>query len=131
MARERACMKAVPSLQGLNMWLQYLTLLGQANLPVPHSVQSIFNVASLVFASVTSLSLPLDCAIAKSKMNTALQRILVHLALPALVLLLLMCIQVIRCCLTAATHCLLAYAQVPEDDDVQSLLLHVQVPRCD
>lgn len=79
------------------MWLQYLTILGQASLPVPHSVQSIFNVASLVFASVTSLSLPLDCAMSEGHVNPALERILIHLALPALVLVLLMCVQVIRC----------------------------------
>ena len=58
--------------------------------------QTIFSVVSLAFASVTSMSLPLDCALSEQRINTALERTLIHLALPPLVLILLVCAQLVR-----------------------------------
>ena len=87
--------RSVPLLQALNLWLQYLTLLGGINIPTPKSVHWIFCAASFVFATVTSGSLSTDCLLS-GPVNTALQRMLIHLAVPGLVFLALSIIQVLR-----------------------------------
>lgn len=82
-------------LQALNLWLQYITLLGNINIPAPRPVHWVFNVAQFAFATVSSGSLSTDCLLS-GPVNLALQRILVHLTVPVLMLLALCAIQVLR-----------------------------------
>ena len=69
----------------MQLWLQYITLLAGVNMPSPAALHWVFNAASYAFSTVTSGSLSIDCLLTASH-NTALQRILVHLAVPPLVL---------------------------------------------
>ncbi len=82
-------------LQALNLWLQYITLLGGINIPAPKPVHWVFNAAQFAFATVTSGSLSTDCLLT-GHMNAALQRILISLAVPVLMLVALVGIQVLR-----------------------------------
>ena len=82
-------------LQALNLWLQYTTLLGGINIPAPKPVHWVFNAAQFAFATVTSGSLSTDCLLT-GRMNAALQRILISLAVPVLMFVALVGIQVLR-----------------------------------
>lgn len=82
-------------MQALNLWLQYMTLLGGINIPAPRTVHWVFAVAQFAFASVSSGSLSTDCLLS-GPTNPALQRIFIHLAVPALMFLLLATFQALR-----------------------------------
>lgn len=79
-------------MQALTLWLQYITLLGAVNISAPAPVHWVLSAASFAFASVTSGALSTDC-LQSGSTNTAVQRVLLHLAVPILVLLLLTVIQ--------------------------------------
>lgn len=79
-------------LQGVTLWLQYITLIAGVNIPAPPSLHWVFSAAAFAFSTVTSGSLSTDCLLSKP-LNHALQRILVHLAVPPLVLLVLVLAQ--------------------------------------
>ena len=81
--------------QVLNLWLQYITLLGSINIPAPNTVHWVFNAAQFAFATVTSGSLSTDCLLS-GPVNNALQRILIHLAVPVLMFIILAGIQLLR-----------------------------------
>lgn len=78
----------VCALQALTLWLQYIMLLSNINVSAPESINSVFNVASFAFSTVTSGVLSTDC-LQSGTTNPAVQRVLIHLAVPAMVLLLL------------------------------------------
>lgn len=78
--------------QGLTLWLQYITLLGDINISAPGSVQWIFKAASFAFSTVTSDCLSPDCLLSEGT-NLAVQRVLLHLAVPPIVLLTLVLMQ--------------------------------------
>lgn len=80
--------------QALQLWLQYITLLAGVNMPAPTALHWVFSAANYAFSTVTSGSLSIDCLLSASH-NTALQRILVHLAVPPLVLAAMVIIEVI------------------------------------
>ena len=63
-------------------------LLGNINISAPESINSVFSVASFAFSTVTSGILSTDC-LQSGATNSAVQRVLIHLAVPAMVLLLL------------------------------------------
>ena len=71
--------------QALQLWLQCITLLAGVNGPSPAALHWLFSAASYAFSTVTSGSLSIDCLLTASH-NTALQRTLIHLAVPPLVL---------------------------------------------
>ncbi|KAL0045512.1 hypothetical protein WJX82_008793 [Trebouxia sp. C0006] len=73
----------------VTVWLQYMSILGNVNIPVPGTVHWVFSVASFAFSSITSGSLSLDCLIRAGPLRPALKRLLVHLAVPVINLLLL------------------------------------------
>lgn len=83
------------ALQAFNLWLQYISLLGLVNIPAPRTVQTLFNVTSMAFTTISSGILSLDCLLTGS-VNRAVQRMLIHLALPLLMLLVLSAIQLLR-----------------------------------
>ena len=76
-------------LQVVTVWLHYMSILGNVNIPVPGTVHWVFSVASFAFSSITSGSLSLDCLIRAGPLRPALKRLLVHLAVPVINLLLL------------------------------------------
>ena len=82
------------TVQAAQLWLQYISLLSGVNLPTPHALQWVFSAANYAFSAVSSGSLSIDCLFSTHH-NTALQRILVHLAVPVLVLGAMVLIQVI------------------------------------
>ncbi|DBA90089.1 TPA: hypothetical protein ACH3X1_003408 [Trebouxia sp. C0004] len=82
-------------IRALNLWLQYTTLLGGINIPAPKSVHWVFNAAQFAFATVTSGSLSTDCLLT-GRMNAALQRILISLAVPVIMFIVLVGVQVLR-----------------------------------
>ena len=75
--------------QVVTVWLQYMSILGNVNIPAPGTVHWVFSVASFAFSSITSGSLSLDCLIRAGPLRPALKRLLVHLAVPVINLLLL------------------------------------------
>ena len=83
------------ALQAFNLWLQYMSLLGLVNIPTPRTVQVIFNAASLAFTTISSGILSLDCLLTGS-VDRAVQGLLIHLALPLLMLVVLSAIQLLR-----------------------------------
>ncbi len=82
------------SVQAAQLWLQYISLLGGVNLPNPSALQWVFSTAKYAFAAVSGGSLSIDCLFS-SHHDTAVQRIVIHLAVPVLVLLVMVLIQVI------------------------------------
>ena len=60
----------------------------------PPALQWVFSAANYAFSAVSSGSLSIDCLLSTHH-NTAVQRILVHLAVPVLVLAAMVLIQVI------------------------------------
>ena len=82
------------NVQAAQLWLQYITLLSGVNLPTPRALQWVFSAANYAFSAVSSGSLSIDCLFSTHH-NTAVQRILVHLAVPVLVLAAMVLIQVI------------------------------------
>ena len=82
-------------MQALNLWLQYITLLGSINIPAPSTVHWVFNAAQFAFATVTSGSLSTDCLLS-GPVNHALQRILINLTVPVLMFTALVAIQLLR-----------------------------------
>ena len=80
--------------QALTLWLQYITLLGNINLSVPKYVSWVFSAASLAFSAATSGLLSLDCLLSGTT-NYAVQRFVIHIMVPIIVLLLLMASQAI------------------------------------
>ncbi|KAL0046985.1 hypothetical protein WJX82_003591 [Trebouxia sp. C0006] len=81
-------------LKAAQLWLQYISLLAGVNLPNPSALQWVFSAAKYAFAAVSGGSLSIDCLFS-SHHDTAVQRILIHLAVPVLVLLAMVLIQVI------------------------------------
>lgn len=81
-------------MQALQLWLQYLTLLAGVNMPAPYALDWLFSAANYAFSAVTGGSFSLDCLLSGQR-NTALQSILVHLAVPLLVLAAMFVIQAI------------------------------------
>ena len=79
-------------LQGVTLWLQYITLVAGVNIPAPGSLHWVFSAASFAFSTVTSGSLSTDCLLS-GPFSQALQRILIHLAVPPHVLTLLVIFQ--------------------------------------
>ncbi|DBA81321.1 TPA: hypothetical protein ACH3X2_006929 [Trebouxia sp. C0005] len=73
----------------VTVWLQYMSILGNVNIPAPGTVHWMFSVASFAFSSITSGSLSLDCLIRAGPLRPALKRLLVHLAVPVINLFLL------------------------------------------
>lgn len=82
------------NVQAAQLWLQYISLLAGVNLPNPSALQWVFSAAKYAFAAVSGGSLSIDCLFSTHH-NTAVQRILVHLAVPVLVLFAMVLIQVI------------------------------------
>ena len=79
-------------LQALTLWLQYITLLGNVNISAPGPVHWVFSAASFAFSTVTSGALSTDC-LQSGNTNAAVQRVLLHLAVPLMVLLILVVVQ--------------------------------------
>lgn len=82
-------------IKALTLWLQYITLLGSVNISAPPSVSWIMTAASFSFTTVTSGALSTDC-LQSGSTNTAMQRVLLHIAMPLIVLLLLTAVQALR-----------------------------------
>lgn len=81
-------------MQAVQLWLQYISLLAGVNIPAPAALHWVFSAANFAFSTVTSGSLSTDCLLSGVH-NAAVQRILVHLAVPPLVLAVMLFIQVI------------------------------------
>ena len=81
--------------QGVTLWLQYLTLIAGVNIPAPACLHWVFSAAAFAFSTVTSGSLSTDCLLS-GPVNDALQRILIHLAVPPLMLAALALAQLCR-----------------------------------
>ena len=80
-------------LQALTLWLQYVSLIGQVNIPAPNSLHWIFSATSFAFSSLTSGSLSTDCLLSPGPVNLAFKRLILHLALPPVIFFLLAAIQ--------------------------------------
>lgn len=80
-------------MQALTLWLQYLTLIGQINIPSPNTLRWVFSTASFAFATITSGSLSTDCLLSPGPTNLAFQRLLLQLAVPLIILIVLSGIQ--------------------------------------
>ena len=76
-------------LQALTLWLQYISLLGQVNIPAPETLHWLFSAASFAFSSLTSGSLSTDCLLSPGPVNLAFKRLLLRLAVPPISLCLL------------------------------------------
>ena len=70
--------------QAFTLWLQYTTLVGSINVPIPKTVHWIHSATSFAFSSLTSGSLSTDCLLHLGGTNTALQRLLLRLAVTPL-----------------------------------------------
>lgn len=82
-------------MQALTLWLQYIALIGQINIPAPDTLRAIFTAASFAFSSLTSGLLSTDCLMSVSAQgNLAFRRLLLQLAAPLIGLALLVVIQV-------------------------------------
>lgn len=81
-------------MQAVTLWLQYTTLLAGLNIPAPATLHWVFSAVNFAFSTVTSSSLSTDCLLSKP-LNTAVQRILIHLSVPLLVLAAMVLIQVV------------------------------------
>lgn len=81
-------------MQAFNVWLQYSSLLGNANIPTPKTVSVIFSAASFAFTSVTSGLLSLDCLLS-GPVSHALQGLFIHLFFPLLMLILVSALQLL------------------------------------
>ncbi len=108
-------------MQAAQVWLQYISVLSGINLPTLLALQWVFNAAKSAFAAVSGGSLSIDCLFSTHH-DPAVQRILIHLAVPLLVLLAMVLIQVrlpvlytvsavlpqslwlAKCCLQEALH---------------------------
>lgn len=88
-------LKAQNVVQVVTVWLQYMSILGNVNIPAPDTVHWVFSVASFAFSSITSGSLSLDCLIRAGPLRPALKRLLVHLAVPVINLVLLLAWQLL------------------------------------
>lgn len=88
-------LKAQNVVQVVTVWLQYMSILGNVNIPAPDTVHWVFSVASFAFSSITSGSLSLDCLIRAGALRPALKRLLVHLAVPVINLVLLLAWQLL------------------------------------
>ena len=84
----------VHGMQALQLWLQYLTLLAGVNMPTPYALHWVFSAANYAFTAVTGGSFSVDCLLS-GRHNTALQSVVVHLAVPLLVLAAMLVIQII------------------------------------
>ena len=82
-------------MQSFTLWLQNISFLGQINLPTPSTITWVFAVANFAFSSITSGSLSTDCLLTAGPghVNLAFKRLLLHLAAPAINLLILIAIQ--------------------------------------
>ncbi len=81
-------------LQAVTLWLQYTSLLAGVNIPAPATLHWVFSAVNFAFSTVTSSSLSTDCLLSRP-LNAALQRILIHLSVPVLVLAAMVLIQVV------------------------------------
>ena len=82
------------ALQALTLWLQYTMLLGNINISAPKPVISVFHAASFAFSAVTSGVLSTDCLLSGAP-NPAILRVVIHLAVPVMVLLFLLIGQIL------------------------------------
>ena len=83
-------------LQAITLWLQYVSMVGSANVPAPKSVTWLFSAAGFAFSSVTSGALSTDCLISTQGIDTALKRLILRLAVPWFTLVILMVAQILR-----------------------------------
>lgn len=83
----------VLTVQALTLWLQYTSLLGQINIPTPDTLHWVFSITSFAFSSLTSGSLSTDCLLSLGPTNLAFKRLLLRLAVPPIVLVLLIIVQ--------------------------------------
>ncbi|KAL0052667.1 hypothetical protein WJX82_005691 [Trebouxia sp. C0006] len=81
-------------LKAVTLWLQYTSLLAGVNIPAPATLHWVFSAVNFAFSTVTSSSLSTDCLLSRP-LNAALQRILIHLSVPVLVLAAMVLIQVV------------------------------------
>ncbi|KAL0044981.1 hypothetical protein WJX82_004122 [Trebouxia sp. C0006] len=81
-------------IRALTLWLQYITLLSNVNNTAPEPIHWIFNAASFAFSTVTSGSLSTDC-LQTGNTNPAVERVLIHLAVPVMVLVILVFLQTV------------------------------------
>lgn len=81
-------------LQALTLWLQYISLIGQVNIPAPDTLKWVFSTASFAFSSLTSGSLSTDCLLSPDSGSLAFRRLILHLAVPPITFLLLAAIQI-------------------------------------
>jgi len=81
--------------QAFTLWLQYTSLLGSINVSAPKTIHWISSATSFAFSSLTSGSLSTDCLLRLGGINTALQRLLLRLAVPPIMFSLLAAGQVL------------------------------------
>ena len=79
-------------MQALTLWHQYTILLGNIKKSAPGPVHWVFSAATFAFSTVTSGALSTDC-LQSGNTNAAVQRVLLHLAMPLIVLLILVAVQ--------------------------------------
>lgn len=82
-------------MQGVTLWMQYMTFLGGISIPFPKTIHWLFSAVSFAFASITSGSLSLDCLMDVNSVNLALQRTLWHLGIPVFSLIALTAVQLL------------------------------------
>ena len=80
--------------QAVTLWLQYTGLLAGVDIPAPATLHWVFSAVNFAFSTVNSSSLSIDCLLS-GPLNAALQRILVHLSVPLLVLAAMVLIQAV------------------------------------
>ena len=80
-------------LQALTLWLQYIDLIGQINIPTPSSVDWVFSATSFAFATISSGSLSTDCLLSPGTSNLAFKRLILRLSVPPIGLILLVALQ--------------------------------------
>ena len=84
-------------MQAFTLWLQYISLLGNANVPAPKTVSWLFSFSSFAFSSLSSGALSTDCLInPNSNLNPALKRTILRLSVPWIILVILLLLQLLR-----------------------------------
>ena len=84
-------------LQAFTLWLQYISLLGNANVPAPKTVAWLFTFSGFAFSSITSGALSTDCFINPyGNLNPALKRTILRLSVPWIMFTILLLLQLLR-----------------------------------
>lgn len=84
------------AMQAFTLWLQYISLLGNTNVPAPKTISWVFSASGFAFSSITSGTLSTDCLISPYGINPALKRLILRLAVPWITLVILLVSQVLR-----------------------------------